>query len=241
MKKSILVAALFSVFAGSAFAGGSAPNAVTSSGFNNVNLNNTVTGSVTVVNGGFSESQATNTETATGMVGSSIATGKSSLNGQNANTQTVGVTGSTSLSSSSTAWNVSSGNANGNASSFGGVGSVVGGNNVIPNVATGSGYTGVGSTNSITANTNQGGYTASTASSDFGTSQTYTSAANSVSVSSTLTGDATASNASGAMVVNGVTLNIPTSISIGDSATFTATGTDATGINESAPTANTRD
>jgi hypothetical protein len=240
MKRTLIAAAILALSA-SAFAG--TPTAV---GNTNVNVNNSIGGNVTAVNGGFSESQATDSQAATSSLTTTASRGLSSVAGQNVPTETAGTSGTVSISSSSTAWNVSTGNANGSATDLGSAGAVVGGNEVIPNVATGSGYTGVGSTNTITANTNQGGYTGSVGSGEFGSTQTVTSIStntagsntSSLGISSTLTGNATVDNVSGIESVNGAALNAPAILGVGDSGTFTATGSGSITIIGNAPVSN---
>jgi hypothetical protein len=204
-----------------------------------VNVGNTISGNVTAVNGGFSESQATDSQAATSSLTTSVTSGLSSVAGQNVPTNTAGTSGTVGIQSSSTAWNVSTGNANGSASDLGNAGAIVGGNEVIPNVATGSGYTGVGSTNSITANSNQGGYTGSVGSGEYSSTQTVTGiisgGTSSVGVSSVLTGSASVDNVSGAETVNSAALANPTVISVGDSGTFTAVGSGAITVIGSSP------
>jgi hypothetical protein len=207
-----------------------------------VNVGNTISGNVTAVGGGFSESQATDSQAATSSLTTTLTSGLTSVGGQNVPTTSAGTSGTVGISSSSTAWNYSTGNANGSASDLGNAGAVVGANEALP-AASGSGYTGVGSTNSITANTNQGGYTGSVGSGSFGSTQTVTSIntstpgsnTSSVGVSSVLSGNATVDNVQGIETVNGAALSNPTILGVGDSGTFTATGSGAITIIGTAP------
>jgi hypothetical protein len=215
-------------------------------GNTNVNVGNTIGGNVTAVNGGFSESQATDNQAATSSLTTTETSGFSSIAGQNVPTKTAGTSGTVNISSSSTAWNYSTGNAGGSATDLGNAGAVVGGNEVIPNVATGSGYTGVGSNNTITANTNQGGYTGSVGSGNYSSTQTLTSIStnsagsntSSLGVSSVLTGNATVDNVSGVESVNGSVLNAPATLGVSDSGTFTATGSGSITVIGNAPISN---
>lgn len=208
-----------------------------------VNVGNTISGNVTAVGGGFSESQATDSQAATSSLTTTVTSGLTSVGGQNVPTTSAGTSGTVGINSSSTAWNYSTGNANGSASDLGNAGAVVGANEAVPSAATGTGYTGVGSTNSITANTNQGGYTGSIGSGSFGSTQTVTSIntsapgsnTSSVGVSSVLTGNATVDNVQGIETVNGAALSNPTVLGVGDSGTFTATGSGAITIIGTAP------
>jgi hypothetical protein len=232
-RNKIAIAIATLAFSSLSFAVQSGQSVVTAGGFTNGNVGNTISGSVTALNGGFSESQATSAETAAGSIQTSLSKGTTSVGGENVPTQSAGTSGAVSVTSSDTAWNYSTGNAGGSADVNSGSGAVVGGNNVIPNVATGSGYTGVGSTSVIQAGTNQGGYTASADNGNFSSTQTVTANSSSFGVSSALTANATVSNAEGEMTVNGASLSAPSVLSVGDSGTFTATGTGATGINVS--------
>jgi len=232
-KSKFALVAVLSFAAASAFAAGPAAG-----GFSNINVNTSISGSVTASGNGFSESQATDSETAAGSIAAVATNAPTSIAGQNVPTQTAGTVGTVNTSSASTAWNSSTGNANGSAKVVGGEGAIVSGTNAIPGVASGSGYAGVGSTEAITAGTNEGGYTGSIESANFGSTQTYSAISangtSSAGVTSVLAGGATVNDVSGVETVNGAALATPSTLSIGDSGTFTAIGTGSTGVNSNA-------
>jgi len=235
MKKLLIVAAVSAMFASSAFA---QPTIATAGTFGNINVNNSIAGAVTA-NGGFSESQATNTQTVSMTIGAASSFGTASVAGVNVPTATAGTSGSVALTENSTAWNVSTGGAQGNAQSSGGSGAMVAGaQSIIGSLASGDGSARLGTTDVISANSNQGGFTGSIDSANFGSSQTVTGnvtpGSASASIASTLTGDATLNDGSGAITLNSgtsnaVTLAAPTTISVGDSGSFSATGTGQVG------------
>jgi hypothetical protein len=226
-KLAIALAAL--AVSASAFAG----NSVYSGGGIGGSTSNNISGSVSVVNGGFSESQATSNQSVYGTLSPVVTGGTTSLNGQNVPTKTAGISGVVNMSSSDTAWNYSTGSGNGDASAKGSLGGGVGGNTVIGTVATGSGYANLGGSDSIQAETNQGGYTASVGNVSFGSTQTVSQNNGTFGVSSVLTGNGTISNGEGAMSVNGATLSDPKGMSIQDGGSFSSSGSAATGLGSS--------
>jgi len=235
MNKILIAAAISAVFASSAFAAPVASGSV----FGNVNVNNTVSGGVTVVNGGFSESQASSIQTATATIGASANQASTSISGQTVPVTTTDINATVATTSNSTAWNSSSGNGGGTATATGGEGAVAGGNASIPGAATGSGYIGAGETDHITATDNTAGYTSSVEGANFDSSQSvYSVAGSTVGVGSSVTAGGYGSDAQGVLTVSGLpstaaALVAPTAIGVGDSVTFNATGTAAYGVNTS--------
>jgi hypothetical protein len=234
MKKTIL-AAVIGLMAASSFAAGSAGAAGPTF------VNSQVSGSVLSVNGGSSQSGASNQQTA------SVTATATNVTANSVNTATSAGSGYT--TSTGYAYNLSTGNASGSASSAGhAVQDSVGGesNNY---AGVGSGYEVSGSTDSIQAGTNQGAAFVSNTSGDF-SSQVATgfSGSGTPTRSTTATANTTGNGYANTVNFNGVYLdgnNVEfggdsNPVSAGDinnvgSATFSAQAVNGSSVSISTP------
>jgi hypothetical protein len=199
-----------------------------------VKISNGISGSVSIQNGGSSESHAVNSQTAQASIGVLTATAS--------NAAAAGFSGQTLTQGAGTAWNYSTGTGQGGANSYGSSAAAVAGGANIANIGLGgnlaaAGAAGAGTGDSINAGTNQGAVTATQSSSSLqvslgaSTGGAITSAlndnsnpVNQVTLTDTKTGDASVSGAAGGITLGtGVNSNgQPTSVTLGQANTNTS-------------------
>jgi hypothetical protein len=226
LKKIIIAAAISTLFANASFA---APPVVTVGAGGGVGISNTISGGFSVANGGSSESQAMNSQAAT-------ATSTSTLGANSA-----AISGATTTTASSFAWNISNGGGAGNAASMGSSGANASGFTTV-NGGGGSGNLTNVTNDNLVVGSNQGGWTASMSGGSLGSSQASTlmsssaepdditaTQTSSVGVSSTLNGDVWGATGSGVLTVDGTALNAPNVSNVTASGSFNANGAIVTG------------
>jgi len=230
MNKLLIVAAVSTMFASSAFAVSVIPAGVSASVGGGAGVANTISGSFNTFNGGSSESQAFNSQ-------SSAVTSTAGISKSGVAT----TSGTIANSGSAYGWNLSTGTGIGSAISNGSADANVGENTAV-NGGSSTGNEVLVSSNSIVAGKNQGGavgsaeggsFTASLSSTtDLGDVSKSTGSTSTTSVSSTLTGDAwgaTATTQGSGLTVGGTNLSDPSTITVTANGGFNFGGAVTTG------------
>lgn len=229
MKKIFIAAAVSVLFAGPAFAGPTLPSGVSASTGGGAGVANTISGSFTSFNGGSSESQAFNSQSAS--VSSTAAISKSGV---------ATTSGTIANAGSAYGWNLSTGTGVGSAISNGSADANTGENTKVSGGSSSGNITLV-SGNSIVAGTNQGGAVGSAEGGSYTTSLSSTSGTDvskstgttsTTSISSTLEGDvwgATATTLGSGLTVGGTPLSDPSTIAVSTNGGFNFNGNITTG------------